>query len=385
MKKVNNSLSIILLGVLLCFLQSCENKKKSRQASDEATSSDTNEYYSAADFSKVLKFNTHVHFKVYDTTFLVQARKDNFKFITVNVNSAYSPPIEKQQKIALELIKAYPDRLGYATTFYVKNFNDPDWQKKTISYLKESFANGAHSVKIWKNVGLELKDSKGKFVMIDDSRFDPVLDFIEQNNATLIGHIGEPKNAWLPVDKMTVEGDRSYFSEHPEYHMYMHPEYPTHEQIMAARDHMLQKHPKLLFVGAHLGSLEWDTDELAKRLDKYPNMAVDMAERISHFQYQAVKDWGKVHDFFIKYQDRLIYATDQTVNGTVTADTLNSRAHQTWLRHWDFFTSDAKMQAPDVEAEFKGLKLPRSVVEKIYRTNAEKWFPGYTSLWKNNN
>ena len=384
MKIFNKYLAIILLGVLFCFSQSCGTKDQGKKTADKEAVSDTNEYYSMDDFSKIVKVNTHVHFKVYDTTFLVQARKDNFKFITVNVNSSYSPPIEKQQEIALELIKKYPDRLGYATTFYVKNFNDPDWQRKTIAYLKDSFAKGARSVKIWKNVGLELKDAKGKFVMIDDPRFDPVLDFIEQNNATLIGHIGEPKNAWLPVDKMTVAGDKSYFSEHTEYHMYLHPEYPTHEQIITARDHMLQKHPKLLFVGAHLGSLEWETDELAKRLDKYPNMAVDMAARISHFQFQAISNWKKVHDFFIKYQDRLIYATDQTVNGTVAPGKLNSHAHQTWLHDWEFFTSDAKMEDQQEKATFNGLKLPKQVVDKIYRKNAEKWFPGHSELWKSN-
>ena len=382
MKNMKKHLLVVLLGFSLsAILQNCAQKGKENKA-ETAAVSDSTEFYSMDDFAKIPKINTHVHFKIFDTTFIVQARKDNFKFININVNSGSSPPIEKQQEVALQLDKAYPDRIGYATTFYVNNFNDPDWQEKTIAYLKESFAKGAIAVKIWKNVGLELKDANGKFVMIDDPKFDPVLDFIEKNNITLIGHIAEPKNAWLPVDKMTVKGDKNYFTEHPQYHMYLHPEYPTHEQIIAARDHMLEKHPKLLFVGAHLASLEWDTDELAKRLDKFPNMAVDMAERVSHFQYQAVTDWKKVHDFFIKYQDRLIYATDEGVNGKVPWDTVSVRAHENWLRHWRFFTQGEKMKVPKVEKEFNGLKLPKSAVDKIYRTNAEKWFPGLETLEK---
>jgi phosphonopyruvate hydrolase len=137
---------------------------------------------------------------------------------------------------------------------------------------------------------------------------------------------------------------------------------------------------KLRFVGAHLGSLEWSVDELAKRLDRFPNMAVDMAERISHLQYKAVTDWQKVHDFFIKYQDRLIYATDQRVDSTQIPSQRNTEAHESWLRHWKFFTSDEKMKVPKVEKEFKGLKLPREVVDKIYRKNAEKWFPEMAKL-----
>ncbi len=104
-------------------------------------------------------------------------------------------------------------------------------------------------------------------------------------------------------------------------------------------------------------------------------MAVDMAERISHLQYQAVTNWQKVHDFFIKYQDRLIYGTDQRVDATQIPAERNKEAHESWLRHWKFFTTGEKMKVPKVEEEFKGLKLPREVVDKIYRKNAEKWFP----------
>ncbi len=93
-------------------------------------------------------------------------------------------------------------------------------------------------------------------------------------------------------------------------------------------------------------------------------MAVDMAERISHFQYQAVTDWQKVHDFFIKYQDRLIYATDQTINASNVSVATNKEAHESWLRHWRFITSGEKMKVPKVENKFNGLQLPREVVDK---------------------
>jgi predicted TIM-barrel fold metal-dependent hydrolase len=158
--------------------------------------------------------------------------------------------------------------------------------------------------------------------------------------------------------------------------MYLHPEYPSYEQHIAARDRMLAKHPDLTFVGAHLGSLEWSVDELATRLNKFPNMAVDMAARIPHFQVQSVTDWQKVHDFFIKYQDRLIYATDIAIDAKRTPDEVQKRAHETWLRDWKYFTSDETMTVPSVENTFKALKLPREVVNKIYRKNAEKWLPG---------
>ena len=72
-------------------------------------------------------------------------------------------------------------------------------------------------------------------------------------------------------------------------------------------------HPGLRFVGAHLGSLEYDVDRIAAFLDRFPNANVDLAARMSQVQYQSVRDREKVRNFFIKYQDRLLYGTDLTL------------------------------------------------------------------------
>jgi predicted TIM-barrel fold metal-dependent hydrolase len=169
--------------------------------------------------------------------------------------------------------------------------------------IDDGFKNGAVAVKFWKEIGMVVKDPNGRYVMVDDPRFDPLFDLIQRSGKTVIAHIGEPYNCWLPLDSMTVDGDRHYFKEHPQYHGYLHPEVPGYWKQIEARDHVLAKHPKLHVVGCHLGSLEFDVDELAKRLDGYPNFAVDMAARIVHFQ---VQDQNKVRKFILKYQDRLL-------------------------------------------------------------------------------
>ena len=371
----NLTAKVIVAAAICAFaFPNCFTRRTSTHSTTTAA------YYTMADYNSVEKINTHVHIRMDDTTFLNLAAIDNFRVLNVSVNSPSAPSVEKQRDISVRLINSYPKRISYATTFSIQNWDSETWQQETLNFLKGSFDMGAIGVKVWKNIGMALKDKNGKFVMIDDPRFDPILDFIEKNNKTLIGHLGEPRNCWLSIEKMTVQGDKDYFKAHPQYHMYLHPEYPSYEDQLNAKDRMLAKHPDLRFVGAHLGSLEWSVDELAKRLDRFPNMAVDMAERISHLQYQAVTDWQKVHDFFIKYQDRLIYATDQRVDSTQIPSQRNSEARESWLRHWKFFTSDEKMKVPKVEKEFKGLKLPREVVDKIYRKNAEKWFPEMAKL-----
>jgi hypothetical protein len=380
MKSFSNNLKSSILawaGFLVALITGCNQGGGN---GSNSANSDTLEYYTADDFTKLVKYDTHIHFDTFDTTLLELARQQNFKFLTINVNAPSSPALEDQQKVALELIKLYPENLAYATSFYAQDFDDPQWQAKSIAYLKSSFDKGARAVKIWKNVGMEFRNGKGQFIMIDDPKFDPVLDFIEKNNATLIGHIGEPRNAWLPDSEMTVKNDKRYFKKHPQYHMYLHPEFPHHSKIMAARDHMLEKHQGLTFVGAHLGSLEWDVDVLAEGLDKYPNMAVDMAARIGHFQYQTVENRDKVRQFFIKYQDRIVYATDNTISDESAGDALNTKIINSWAKDWAYFTSDSKMNVPDVDGEFTGLHLPKSVIDKIYTQNAKKWFPGLAAL-----
>ncbi len=334
------------------------------------------DFYTIDDFVKIEKYDTHVHVGVEDSTFIKQAEKDNLRLLTVNVYSGPSSDIEGKQDIALKLIEKYPDRIAYLTAFSLEGWGNSDWQSKTLAYLKNSFEKGAIGVKIWKNLGMELRDKDGKFVMVDDPRLDPIIDFIEKNDLTLLGHLGEPRNAWLPVEQMTVLGDKTYFKEHPQYHMYLHPEYPSYEDQINARDRMLDKHPNLRFVAAHLGSLEWSVDEIAKRLDKYPNIAMDMAERICHLQYQAVKDWQKVHNFFIKYQDRLIYSTDNGVNANSNFVEANKNFHDIRVSDWQFFVTNDVMKISHFDESFKGLKLPKEVIDKIYRKNAEKWFPG---------
>ena len=97
--------------------------------------------------------------------------------------------------------------------------------------------------------------------------------------------------------------------------MFLHPEMPSYEDQIKARDNFVAAHPQLRFVGAHLGSLEYDVDRIAAFLDRFPERVnVDMAARMSQVQYQSVRDTKRCGTFFIKYQDRLLYGTDLTLN-----------------------------------------------------------------------
>jgi len=272
--------------------------------------------------------------------------------------------------------KKYQKYLSYATTFSLTGWGSPEWEGRVKEYLQESFKNGAIAVKVWKNIGTALKDDEGNFVTIDHISFDPIFVFLIENKIPVLGHIGEPKNCWLPLDEMTVNNDKKYFSNHPEYHMYLHPEYPTYEALVQSRDNLLEKHPDLKFIGCHLGSVEWSIEELGKRFDKYPNFAVDLSARMGHLQYQSKQNREAMREFFIKYKDRMIYGSDLNTSGDADSTVLREKIYLKWINDWKYLVTDETMTVPEVEGEFNGLHLPKEVIDNVYRTNAEKWYPG---------
>ena len=332
-------------------------------------------WYTLADYNHVPKMDVHIHITTERPDFVNKAREDNFRLINVCLEYDNGwEDVYDQFKYGLFHHQKSPETLEVVTAFAVSDWDDPQWETKVIHWLDSCFDQGALGVKVWKNIGMVSRDKNGELIWIDDPRFDPVFDYIRNRGKTLMGHLGEPKNCWLPLDSMTTNNDRNYFTRHPEYHMYQHPDMPSYQDQVDARDRMLSRQPDLTFVGAHLGSLEWSVDELAKRLEKFPNMAVDLAARMGQIFYQTAENREKVRDFFIKYQDRILYGTDMGDHGTSSPEDLTSGMDKVWKNHWQFFVTDEFMESELINESFQGLKLPASVVDKIYLTNALRWF-----------
>src|SRR5688572_21201722 len=195
----------------------------------------------------------------------------------------------------------------------------------------------------------------------------------------VLGHQGEPRNAWLPLDEMTIRGDRVYFAEHPQYHMAGRDEWPSYEEQIAARDRMLSKHPRLTYVGVHLASLEWDVDRIARFLRRYPNASVDLAARLSHLQLQSSRDRDKVRAFFIEFQDRILYGSDFARGDDQSDASFAEDTHAGWLADWRFLAGDGELRSGEFDAPFRGLALPREVIDKVYHGNARRILAG---AWK---
>lgn len=331
--------------------------------------------YSDSDFSRVEKIDTHVHLHGSLPEFMKRAQADGFRVLTINVNYSAFPPLPQQRVDALALEREYPDRVAFAATFDASDSKQPGWLSRVEQQLKSDLAQGAVAVKVWKDIGMQQRDADGRAVMVDDARFTPIFQFLEQRGVVVLGHQGEPRNAWLPLEQMTTRGDRQYFTEHPEYHMSAHAEWPSYEEQLAARDRLLSRHPNMKFVALHLASLEWSVDRIGEFLNRYPNASVDLAARLVHLKLQASTDRERVRQFFIRYQDRIVYATDLTRLPEQSDSAFAEEAHGVWLNDWRFLSGSAQLRSDEFDAPFHGLALPRDVLDKIYHANARRLFP----------
>jgi len=211
--------------------------------------------------------------------------------------------------------------------------------------------------------------------MADDPAFEPIYQAIAAHHRTVVAHLAEPDSCWQPPNPASP--DYEYYKEHPAEYAYAHPEWPAKAAILAARDHLLAENPKLRVVGAHLGSMEADVNEMARRFDRYPNFAVDAAARVPYFMLQPRE---KVRAFLIKYQDRVLYATDLVVMPQDNTEKALQEWTSTYERDWKFFATDQTVEYKGHNAH--GLRLPEPVLRKLYHDNAVRWIPGIVAPFR---
>lgn len=318
--------------------------------------------------------DAHIHYGDDHPALLALLEQFDLKLLNICVARDAHGRWREQAETYQVLAEKHPQRFAWCTSFDLPRFEDADYVQKVIEGLDRDFAGGAVACKVWKNIGMEVKTPSGEFFMVDDPLLDPIFDHIAQSDRTLLMHIAEPLACWQPLSEDNPH--YGYYSRNPQWHMYNKPDYPSHQELIAARDRVLEKHPGLRVVGAHIGSLEYDVDAVAARLARYPNFAVDTSARLGDLAYQ---ESAKVRQFFLDYSDRVLFGTDvvmrqkpSEMNETERAARLNA-LRETYRTHFAYFESDQPVTVRGQESE--GLGLPADVREKFYRTNAQTWYP----------
>ena len=325
--------------------------------------------------------DAHLHLSCDGETGLQLLADLDLKLLNVSVPQPDREKWRARSAVFRELAQAHPDRFAWIAGFDLPTFQ-PDgrvedgYAERVIEGLEADFAAGAVGVKIWKNVGMEVRKPSGEYLMVDDPLYEPIYDYLTQKGTTLLTHIGEPRACWRPLDD-PEDPHYGYYSQNPQWHFYGRHDVPSHEQIMAARDRMVAAHPDLRVVGAHLASLEWDVDEVAARFDAYPNFAVDTSARLLDL---ARQDRDKVRDFFQRYRDRILFGTDIVDSApwsSLDADEVATKAPRTRQR----LAAELAWYGTDDTVElrgkaWRGLGLPADIVADVLRGNAERWYPG---------
>jgi hypothetical protein len=323
----------------------------------------------APDFERI---DTHIHIFRETPAMWTSLRAANWRGLNIVVSNASTADetqdLDERLLMARTIYRESRGILAWASAIDARGFEGPGFSERAIASVRQTFADGALGVKIWKNIGMSIKAKSGAFLLPDDPALLPVYEAIQQADRTLVAHLAEPDGAWLPLDEKNPE--IAYYSKNPQWHMYGKAGAPDKTAILAARDRVLARYPGLRVVGCHLGSDEDDLDRLAKRLDAYPNFAVDTAARVRYF---ARGDRERVRSFLVKYQDRILYATDFSLrDADPEAGARGLRANHD--RDWNFFAGSDKMEYQGGPTQ--GLGLPEAVLRKLFRDNARRWLPG---------
>ncbi|MGH9431310.1 MAG: amidohydrolase family protein [Terriglobia bacterium] len=323
-------------------------------------------------FAALEPIDTHTHVFQSDPAFYAMLQKLHMHILDICVDNDHSKverDLPAEIKDALEVVHASDGDAALCTTFDPYKYRDRGFAPAAIRQINHNFDEGAIAVKIWKNIGMEIKDAKGNYILPNDPVFEPIYKDIAAHHKTLVAHVADPNTSWEPPNPRSP--DYSYYKEHPEWYMYKKPLPASKEEILRARDRLLEQNPDLRVVGAHLGSMEADFNQLAQHLDRYSNFAVDIAGRVPYLMMQPRA--GMIA-FITQYQDRLLYATDLDFPPGADAQATVKDWENHYARDWRFFATKDALEYQGRKVQ--GLDLPQDVLRKLYHDNAVHWFPG---------
>jgi len=263
-------------------------------------------------------------------------------------------------KSAVALVKATPNMQNRVRILTGISFRDvgPGWAQRAVAQLDADIAAGAVGVgEIGKGFGLSTRKADGSLLKIDDPELDPVWDEAGKLGIPVFIHTAEPQEFFQPIDysnerwlELSLFNDRRNGPGTGR---------PTFEDLMTARDNLFKKHPKTTFVAAHMGWHANDLGRLGKMFDEMPNVYADLGAVL----YDIGRQPRAARDFFIKYQDRILFGKD-------------SFQPEEYPYYWRVFETkdDYFDYYRDYHAFWKlyGIDLPDEVLKKVYYKNALK-------------
>jgi len=215
------------------------------------------------------KIDVHTHYFAPRSYLLPMLERWNARAVILNYTLGEPDSLVRRRWAdVLALAHGAPDRFWVATTFDPTAIDRPDFASRTLARLRTDFADGAVMLKVWKDLGLMVRDRSGRFVQIDDPRLQPIWDFLSAQHMPVLEHSADPREGWRPLDPTSPNFE--YFRTNPDHYPYLHPDVSRWETVIAARDRWLARNPSLTVIGAHFGRMADDLDALSRCLDLVP-------------------------------------------------------------------------------------------------------------------
>jgi len=273
----------------------------------------------------------------------------------------------------------YKDRIITFARLNYDGINELGWSEKMTAELERCFRAGAQGLKIAKELGLDLRNKDGSFIQCDDPRLDAIWELCARYNRPIVHHVNDQVDRFLPSGPENERYEAGLWRDNPAENYYRTGQ-PGFEEINQHRERMIARHPKTIFILAHIAHLGYDLQRVAAFLNKYPNVNVDLSAAIQEVGRQP----HTARKFLIQYQDRVFFGTDGVISRATDVDGF-------WRPHFRFFETEdeyfdhpAQMLSPQgapLHGRWKiyGIGLPDDVLRKIYYQNALRYLPAARS------
>jgi predicted TIM-barrel fold metal-dependent hydrolase len=256
----------------------------------------------------------------------------------------------------------YPGRFVVFANLSYRGIDESGWGARAAARLEEDVkTRGAAGLKIYKDLGMDLKDGTGKRVAVDDPRLDPVWAAAGRLGIPVLIHTAEPVAFFDPIDERNER-----WLELTEFPNRARPpeRYPPFDSLLAEQHRMFRKFPGTTFIAAHLDWLGNDLDRLGRVLDSLPNVNTELGAVL----YELGRQPRRARRFLIDYQDRVLMGKD--TYGGPQEYAVYFRVLETEDEYFDYYRRRHAFW------KMYGLGLPDDVLRKIYSGNALRLIPG---------
>ncbi|OJX38929.1 MAG: hypothetical protein BGO78_11980 [Chloroflexi bacterium 44-23] len=243
----------------------------------------------------------------------------------------------------------------------VKGSSFPEWAAHKLRLQK---LRGAEGLKIWKGLGLHVKDHLGMLVNVDDSRLAPIWETAAEIGFPVMIHVADPVAFFDPIDENNERWEE--LREHPDW-AFTSPPNPSFNHIIQGLANLVETHKNTTFIGAHVGCYAENLAWVGAMLDRCPNFHVDISARISELGRQPYA----AKRFMLQYSDRILFGSD--MGPDLDTYRIIFRFLETEDEYFNYGTSVIPGQG---RWQIYGLNLPCEVLEKVYFKNAERLLLG---------